>query len=62
VTKSFDITFVVYRVTQEIVVTITGKRLDLTKDGVVDDNAVHAGVVVRIPQGAFDVNGVVQFT
>lgn len=47
-TQSLHVAFVRYSIAKVVILTFTREGFDLAKDGVIDDDAVYARVVVRI--------------
>jgi len=59
VTQSLHVASVADGISQEVVVTFSAERLDLSEDGVVHDDAVDARIFVGVQQGRLDVERVV---
>lgn len=60
VTQTFHIAFVTDGISQIIILRRPRKGFFLSKDGIVDNDTVHARIVVGVNQSSFNINGIVQ--
>mmetsp|Transcript_11336 Transcript_11336/g.19666 ORF Transcript_11336/g.19666 Transcript_11336/m.19666 type:complete len:242 (+) Transcript_11336:748-1473(+) len=59
VTQSLHIALVRNGISKIIILTLSRERFDLSEDGIIHDNPMHAGIIVGIHQRRLDVDGIV---